>query len=125
MTIDRKQLEESYRILYVEDNHTAARLFQIKLQQEGYVVDLAKSGSEGLAMLERNEYDLVALDQNIPDRSGLDILQSLTGRRTTPPIIMITAQNDTKTAVEAMKLGASDYVVKGLHNEYLQSKKEE
>jgi signal transduction histidine kinase/DNA-binding response OmpR family regulator len=111
---------EPQRILYVEDNHTAARLFQIKLQQEGYVVDLAKSGSEGLAMLERNEYDLVALDQNIPDRSGLDILQILTARRSTPPIIMITAQNDTKTAVEAMKLGASDYVVKGLHNEYLQ-----
>lgn len=120
MTSDRKQPLEPQRILYVEDNHTAARLFQIKLQQEGYVVDLAKSGSEGLAMIERNEYDLVALDQNIPDRSGLDILQTLTERRSTPPIIMITAQNDTKTAVEAMKLGASDYVVKGLHNEYLQ-----
>lgn len=120
MTINGKQSSELQRILYVEDNHTAARLFQIKLQQEGFQVDLAKSGSEGLAMLERNEYDLVALDQNIPDRSGLDILQILTGRRSTPPIIMITAQNDTKTAVEAMKLGASDYVVKGLHNEYLQ-----
>ncbi len=111
---------EPQRILYVEDNHTAARLFQIKLQQEGYIVDLAKNGSEGLAMLERNEYELVALDQNIPDRNGLDILQALSGRRSMPPIIMITAQNDTKTAVEAMKLGASDYVVKGVHNEYLQ-----
>lgn len=120
MMNDRKHSLEPQRILYVEDNHTAARLFQIKLQQEGYVVDLAKSGSEGLAMIERNEYDLVALDQNIPDRSGLEILQTLTERRSTPPIIMITAQNDTKTAVEAMKLGASDYVVKGLHNEYLQ-----
>ena len=120
MTTDRKQPVEPQRLLYVEDNHTAARLFQIKLQQEGYVVDLAKSGSEGLAMLERNEYDLIALDQNIPDRSGLEILQTLTARRSMPPIIMITAQNDTKTAVEAMKLGASDYVVKGLHNEYLQ-----
>jgi signal transduction histidine kinase/DNA-binding response OmpR family regulator len=120
MITDRKQPVEPQRLLYVEDNHTAARLFQIKLQQEGYVVDLAKSGSEGLAMLERNEYDLIALDQNIPDRSGLEILQTLTARRSTPPIIMITAQNDTKTAVEAMKLGASDYVVKGLHNEYLQ-----
>ena len=120
MTTDRKQPVEPQRLLYVEDNHTAARLFQIKVQQEGYVVDLAKSGSEGLAMLERNEYDLIALDQNIPDRSGLEILQTLTARRSMPPIIMITAQNDTKTAVEAMKLGASDYVVKGLHNEYLQ-----
>lgn len=120
MMNDRKHSLEPQRILYVEDNHTAARLFQIKLQQEGYVVDLAKNGSEGLAMIERNEYDLVALDQNIPDRSGLEILQTLTERRSPPPIIMITAQNDTKTAVEAMKLGASDYVVKGLHNEYLQ-----
>ncbi len=108
------------RILYVEDNHTAARLFQIKLQQEGYIVDLAKNGADGLAMLERNQYDLLALDQNVPDRSGLEILQSLATRRATPPIIMITAQNDTSTAVEAMKLGASDYVVKGLHNEYIQ-----
>jgi len=112
-------LPETQRILYVEDNHTAARLFQIKLQQEGYIVDLAKSGAEGMAMLERNSYDLVALDQNVPDRSGLDILQSLAHRRASPPIIMITAQNDTKTAVEAMKLGANDYVVKGLHNEYI------
>lgn len=112
-------LPETQRILYVEDNHTAARLFQIKLQQEGYIVDLAKSGAEGMAMLERNSYDLVALDQNVPDRSGLDILQSLAHRRSSPPIIMITAQNDTKTAVEAMKLGANDYVVKGLHNEYI------
>lgn len=120
MMNDRKQPLEPQRILYIEDNHTAARLFQIKLQQEGYVVDLAKTGAEGLAMVERNGYDLVALDQNIPDRTGLDILQILNERRSTPPIIMITAQNDTKTAVEAMKLGASDYVVKGLHNEYLQ-----
>ena len=111
--------QETQRILYVEDNHTAARLFQIKLQQEGYIVDLAKSGAEGMAMMERNSYDLVALDQNVPDRSGLDILQSLAHRRSSPPIIMITAQNDTKTAVEAMKLGANDYVVKGLHNEYI------
>ncbi|MEZ4676016.1 MAG: response regulator [Caldilineaceae bacterium] len=108
------------RILYVEDNHTAARLFQIKLQQEGYVVDLAKNGADGLLMLEQNHYDLLALDQNIPDRSGLEILQMLAAKPDSPPIIMITAQNDIKTAVEAMKLGASDYVVKGLHNEYIQ-----
>lgn len=108
------------RILYVEDNHTAARLFQIKLQQEGYIVDLAKTGADGLAMLEQGGYDLLALDQNIPDRSGLEILEHLSDHIPTPPIIMITAQNDTQTAVEAMKLGASDYVVKGLHNEYIQ-----
>ncbi len=115
--VDAKQ---GKRILYVEDNHTAARLFQIKLQQEGYIVDLAKSGAEGMTMLERNEYALIALDQNVPDRSGLEILQSLAEEQTAPPIIMITAQNDIQTAVEAMKLGASDYVVKGLHNEYIQ-----
>lgn len=120
MTVDQDCKGIMQRILYVEDNHTAARLFQIKLQQEGYVVDLAKSGSEGLALIERNHYDLIALDQNVPDRSGLDILQMLGGRKSVPPIIMITAQNDTQTAVEAMKLGASDYVVKGLHNEYIQ-----
>lgn len=111
---------ESQRILYVEDNYTAARLFQIKLQQEGYVVDLARTGAEGLSMLERQEYALVALDQNIPDRSGLNILQVLSERRLTAPIIMITAQDDTETAVEAMKLGASDYLVKGQQNEYIQ-----
>lgn len=112
--------QQNKRILYVEDNHTAARLFQIKLQQEGYLVDLAKSGAEGMSMLSRNHYALIALDQNVPDRSGLEILQSLAEEQHSPPIIMITAQNDIQTAVEAMKLGASDYVVKGLHNEYIQ-----
>ncbi|MCB0128456.1 MAG: response regulator [Caldilineaceae bacterium] len=112
--------QAAQRILYVEDNHTAARLFQIKLQQEGYLVDLAKTGADGLAMLERGKYDLLALDQNIPDRSGLEILEMLSAEGSTLPIIMITAQNDIQTAVEAMKLGATDYVVKGLHNEYIQ-----
>ncbi|MCB0061477.1 MAG: response regulator, partial [Caldilineaceae bacterium] len=118
--MDQGNGQYAKRILYVEDNHTAARLFQIKLQQEGYSVDLAKSGAEGMLLIERNEYALVALDQNVPDRSGLEILQSLAEQETAPPIIMITAQNDIKTAVEAMKLGASDYVVKGIHNEYIQ-----
>lgn len=117
--IEQTNTTSTQRILYVEDNHIAARLFQIKLQQEGFVVDLAKTGADGMSMLERNEYDLIALDQNVPDRSGLEILQALAGQAT-PPIIMITAQNDTQTAVEAMKLGASDFVVKGLHNEYIQ-----
>lgn len=119
-TVSHDKMQSVQRILYVEDNHTAARLFQIKLQQEGYVVDLAKSGAEGLSMLQRRAYDLLALDQNIPDRNGLEILALLAEQGFTPPIIMITAQNDIETAVEAMKLGASDYVVKGLHNEYIQ-----
>lgn len=104
----------------MEDNATAARLFQIKLGNEGYLVDVARDGGEGIVMANTNRYDLIAIDYNMPVHNGLNVLRELVAEPDHPPIIFVTAQEDVATAVEAMQLGAIDYVVKGRGMDYFQ-----
>jgi len=103
----------------MEDDSTAALLFRRRLEREGYTVDIAADGETGLAMLADRPYDLIALDYNMPKLDGIGVLRELQSRHDVPPAIMITAQNDTETAVEAMRLGAYDYLVKGANAAYL------
>lgn len=107
------------RILYMEDDSMAAMLFRRRLEHEGYAVDIAADGEIGLSMCAEQEYDLIALDYNMPKLDGISVLRELGQREDVPPVVMITAQNDTATAVEAMRLGAYDYLVKGSNAAYL------
>lgn len=118
--VDKTMTTGAVRVLYVEDNPAVARLFQTKLQKAGYVVDLASDGAEGLMRVDQHHYDLVALDQNLPFCSGMQILHSLAARPSSTPVIMISAQEDTEMAIEAIRLGASDYLFKGHPEQYLQ-----
>jgi len=112
---------EPIRVLYVEDDPGLARLVQKKLERAGYVVDLAHDGAEGLAMYNAGSYDVVTLDQEIPVHTGLEVIRILASQQSTlPPIIMVTGTGDEKIAVEAMKLGASDYIVKDTEGRYLE-----
>jgi PAS domain S-box-containing protein len=108
------------RILYMEDDPGLARLVQKKLERVGYVVDVARDGEEGLAMYAAGSYDVMAVDQNMPARDGLEVIRILASRGPLPPTIMVTGAGDEKTAVEAMKLGAGDYVVKDVDGGYLE-----
>lgn len=110
--------ERPLHILYVEDDVGLARLLQKKLERIGYAVDLAYDGEVGLHQIRQEAYDLVALDFKLPGYDGLEILQHL-ARQSHPPIIMITGTGNERTAVEAMKLGASDYIVKDPDGAYL------
>jgi signal transduction histidine kinase/DNA-binding response OmpR family regulator len=112
--------ETGQRILYMEDHLYSARLVQNRLQQHGYVVDLARDGAEGLAMLEKQQYSLILLDPHIPMQGGLNILQTLTARDLAPPVIMIVEQHDVQTAALAVRLGANDYLFQGSLDEHLQ-----
>ena len=111
---------EAIRILYMEDDAGLGRLFQRRLQSAGYAVDLAPDGETGLEMLEQGSYDLVALDQSMPGFDGLDILRILRARGYVGATVMVTGSGNEPIAVEAMKLGASDYVVKDVDGGYLQ-----
>ena len=108
------------RILYMEDDPGAARLLQRRLQREGYVVDLAADGQQGLEMYEAGSYDVLAVDQSMPVIDGMEVIRTLAARGTLPPVIVITASGDVGPAVEAMKLGASDYIIKDVGGEYLE-----
>ena len=107
------------RILYMEDDRGLARLFQRRLEREGYQVDLAPDGQAGLSMFENGGYDVVAMDQKMPNLDGLEALQILASRETPPPMIMITGTGSEEIAVQAMKLGASDYLIKDPEGRYL------
>jgi signal transduction histidine kinase/DNA-binding response OmpR family regulator len=108
------------RILYMEDDVGLARLLQKKLEQAGYAVDVAPDGEQGLAMYDEGSYDVVAVDQNMPIRSGLEVIRIMASQGTLPPMIMVTGTGDEETAVRAMKLGAGDYIVKDVDGGYLE-----
>jgi PAS domain S-box-containing protein len=108
------------RILYMEDDPGLARLVRKKLERVGYVVDVARDGEEGLAMYAVGSYDVVAMDQAMPVHDGLDVIRILASQAPLPPTIVVTGAGDEKTAVEAMKLGARDYIVKDVDGGYLE-----
>ncbi len=99
-------------ILVVDDDRGLLRLIEKALRREGYTVATAASGKEALEWLERNRADLMLLDLKLHDIEGKEVINHLDtlGRRT--PFIVITGQGDERVAVEMMKRGALDYLVK-------------
>ncbi len=108
------------RILYMEDDEGLAKLFKRNLERAGYSVDLASDGEQGLELYRSGTYDIVCVDHKMPRQSGLDVLGFLVSRGELPPTIMITGEGDETVAVEAMKLGATDYVIKDASARYLE-----
>jgi PAS domain S-box-containing protein len=97
-----------------------ARLVQKRLQRAGYVVDIASDGEEGIKKYEADSYDVMFVDQNLPVYDGLEVIRILASRNILPLTVMITGTGDEKTAVESMKLGAIDYIVKDTGAGYLE-----
>ena len=108
------------RILYMEDDSGLALLFKKKLERLGYEVSIAPDGRQGLEMHAAAPYDVLAVDLNMPGCSGLSVIRQLSAQNALPPTIMITGSGDERTAVEAMKLGAMDYLVKDINGGYLE-----
>ncbi|WP_243372744.1 diguanylate cyclase [Geotalea sp. SG265] len=108
------------RILYMEDDAGLARILQKTLQRLGHSVDLAGDGEQGLAIVATGNYDVVLVDYNMPVCSGMEVLKLLNDREKHPAVIMVTGNGNEKIAVEALKLGASDYIVKDVEMGYLE-----
>src|ERR1700744_4136818 len=99
-------------ILIVEDEPRMRRLLEISMGEDGHNVQTVEDAEKGLAFLRREAADLVVTDLKLPGMNGLDFL--LEGKRLNPglPFVVMTAYGSVETAVEAMKAGASDYVLK-------------
>jgi diguanylate cyclase (GGDEF)-like protein/PAS domain S-box-containing protein len=108
------------RILYVEDDPRLARLLQKSLQRRGYIIDTAADGEVGLTKLATTHYDLLLVDYEMPFFGGLDVIRALAKKGTVVPTIMVTGQGNEEVAVEALKLGAKDYIVKDVEMKYLE-----
>jgi DNA-binding NtrC family response regulator len=103
---------EKVRILVVDDEEIIRHLFQRTLEEAGYNVVTAANGEEALQEVNKSEPEMVLLDIRMPGLSGMEVLSKLTNDYPNICVIMVTAVGDTKTAVEAMKLGAYDYITK-------------
>src|SRR2546428_7819735 len=107
------------RILVLEDDPGEARLARRTLERAGYAVEVAGDGDTGLALYVTGVYDVLMVDHQMPGKGGLEVLRTLALRGALPPTIMVTGHGDEAVAVEAMKLGAGDYVVKDVDGRYL------
>jgi len=101
-------------ILIIEDDVLVRKTLVAHLAREGYEVRPAEDGREGTAAFDRDAPDLVLLDVRLPDMNGLEVLKNLRSRNDKIPVIVMTAFDDMKTTVEAVKAGAFEYLVKPL-----------
>jgi two-component system, NtrC family, response regulator AtoC len=99
-------------ILIVEDEPKMLRLLELNLADEGYAVRAVGSAEQGLKTLGHDKIDLVLSDVKLPGMSGLEFLQAVKRANSATPVVMMTAYGRVESAVEAMKAGASDYVLK-------------
>jgi len=99
-------------ILIVDDEQVVCDVLHDELSERGYLCATVLSGNDALAKLATEDFDVVLLDIRLPGMSGMEVLREIWLNHGNTATIMITAINDVNTAVEAMKLGASDYIVK-------------
>lgn len=100
------------RILVVEDQAKMANFLKKGLQEVGYAVDVAESGSAAESYMAQGEYDLVILDVMLPDQSGIDTARHFRRDGYEGPILMVTALSTTKDKVNGLDAGADDYLTK-------------
>jgi DNA-binding NtrC family response regulator len=103
----------SLSILIIDDEPHLPHQFARYLRKHAYDVSTVADGEAGLQELQKNNIDLVLLDLRLPKMGGLEVLQKIRANDQELPVVMLTAFGDVQTAVTAMKLGASDYLLKG------------
>ena len=104
--------DPTVRVLYIDDDLALGRLVQRTLGRQGFEVVHASTGAEGMALLGRELFDVVALDHFMPDRDGIDVLGDIRALDDPPPVIYVTGADEGRIAVAALKAGAADYVIK-------------
>ncbi len=115
-------MADAPRILIIDDDRAFRVGTGALLADEGYQVEAAPGGDEGLARLRSDDFDLVLLDLKMEGRTGLSVLEELRRSGSDVPVVMLTGFATVDSAVQALKLGADDYVTKPCDNSVLRSK---
>jgi two-component system response regulator ArlR len=102
---------KDFKILLVEDEKQMAMFIEMELDHEGYKVDVAYDGREGLNLSEKSEYSLILLDIMIPGLNGIEVCRRIR-KGSQVPIIMLTAKSDISDKVLGLDVGANDYLTK-------------
>ena len=100
------------RFLVVEDEQRIADFLKRGLESAGYAVDTAPDGKTAMDMVHGTDYDLIILDMMLPDMDGLKVLERVRNRKTSPPVLILSARGSVDDRVKGLELGADDYLVK-------------
>jgi two-component system copper resistance phosphate regulon response regulator CusR len=100
------------RVLVIDDERKTSSYLKTGLSEQGFVVDIARNGEDGLHLGLRGEYDLVILDVMLPQRDGWSVLANLRGEGNRTPVLMLTARDEVPDRVRGFELGADDYLIK-------------
>ncbi|HET7791541.1 MAG TPA: response regulator transcription factor [Gemmatimonadales bacterium] len=100
------------KILVVEDDRTVGQYVKRGLEEARYHADWAENGEDGLRLATEGHYDLLVLDLRLPRLSGQEVLRTLRDRGLTLPVLVLTAQDNVDFKVQALRMGADDYVTK-------------
>ena len=100
------------KLLVVEDDRTVGQYVKRGLAEAGYQVDLVGDGAEGLQLASDGHYDVLVLDLRLPSMDGREVLRTLRDRGNPVPVLVLTAQDAVDFKVQALRMGADDYVTK-------------
>lgn len=105
-------VDKKASVLIIDDEQVVCDLLYDELNERGYLCTTALTGNDALANLATQDFDVALVDIRLPGMSGMEVLREIWLNHENTTTIIITAVNDVDTAVKAMKLGASDYIVK-------------
>lgn len=100
------------KILIIEDDRNTADMIRLGLTSEGYIVEVAGDGSEGLFLAKSFACDLVILDYSLPKRNGIEVCQELRRTGISTPVLFLSVEDDTDMKASALDSGADDYMTK-------------
>ncbi len=103
---------KSLKVLVIDDEGVICDACDLVLTEKGHTVDYCKTGKTGLVAIERGAYDVILLDMKLPDIDGMEVLKSIREKMPAPYMIVMTGYSTMSNAVQAMKLGAADYLAK-------------
>ena len=118
-------MKRNAKILVIDDEKVVCESCKKVLAEEGYEVTTSTDGSEGLDQATKGEFDAVLLDLRMPRKSGLEVLQGIREQKPETAVVMITAYPTADSAVESMRLGARDYLLKPFTPDELRAKVQE
>ncbi len=112
---------QEVKVLLVEDDEMTSEYLATFLRDSGFDVDTVFSVTDGISYLKQNHYDILLLDINLPDFSGMELLKCIKGSLSLP-VIVLSAYGDTKSKIMAFRYGATDYMVKPIDLEELEAR---
>ena len=105
-------MQSNKNILIIEDDLRIAQNISKGLQEKGYTTEVAYDGKIGLKLALGNDFDLILLDLNLPGLNGYEVCEEVRKKKSSTPIIMLTALGETEDKIEGFEKGADDYLVK-------------